>query len=66
MMTSTTTTTKCARCNRTGVTLQCSECKKALCNLHFCDVCRHCGAHCKCWGKMNHVYHPPKNEPPPH
>lgn len=56
--TSPTAAVKCARCDRPGVSLECTECKKPLCNLHFCDVCRHCLSHCKCWGRLSFVYSP--------
>lgn len=57
---------KCYICKRytyTGV-LQCRKCEKVACNLHFCDVCRHCVKHCTCWQRPNTVYHPPPDEPP--
>jgi hypothetical protein len=64
-MSATTQATKCKICGIFGSRLPCSECGALVCNIHFCDVCRHCTHHCKCWLNPRTVYHPPPNEPPP-
>lgn len=56
---------KCQKCSRYTAVLKCRECGQLLCNLHFCDICRHCGKHCKCWQVPGAVYHPSRNEVPP-
>lgn len=59
---------KCYICPRAkySAVLQCrrDDCKKKVCNLHFCDVCRHCLRHCVCWERLSAVYHPPTDEAP--
>lgn len=52
-------TEKCQHCKMYRAVLQCRTCGKKLCNLHFCDVCRHCRKDCICWQQLNTVYHPP-------
>jgi len=54
-----TVSVKCQQCGSYAARLECRQCQKKVCNLHFCDVCRHCTKHCICWTVPQTVYHPP-------
>lgn len=63
-MTATASATKCQICHLWDVRVTCTKCSAAVCNIHWCDVCRNCSHHCVCWKVPHSVYHPPANEPP--